>query len=35
MLIERKIIGRLENEHLQDFEAYDGLQELKDTVMLS
>ncbi|KAK9732373.1 Peptidase M1 N-terminal domain [Popillia japonica] len=32
MLIERKIIGRLENEHLQDFEAYDGLQELKDTI---
>ncbi|KAI4466578.1 leukotriene a-4 hydrolase [Holotrichia oblita] len=32
MLIERKIVGRLENEHLQDFQAHDGLQELKDTI---
>ncbi|KRT78998.1 Peptidase [Oryctes borbonicus] len=32
VLIERKIVGRLENAQLQDFEAYDGLQELKDTI---
>ncbi|GJQ82646.1 hypothetical protein Trydic_g19664 [Trypoxylus dichotomus] len=32
VLIEKKIVGRLENEQLQDFEAYDGLQELKDTI---
>lgn len=32
VFIERKIVGKLEGRQLQDFEAYSGLKDLKETV---
>lgn len=33
VFIERRIIGKLEGKQLEDFLAYGGLQELKETVI--